>query len=291
MQVQSPTPSQYKQVEYRPLPGFLGIVLFLGLIALGIAFGAMGLPFAPIAPAWFVLAFVLLGGLVVVNPNESRVLVLFGRYLGTLSRDGFWYVNPFTSKRTVSLRARNFETTKLKVNDSHSNPIEIGAIVVWKVVDPAEALFEVEDYVRYVQVQSEAALRNVAVQYPYDAHKPAEHSLSTHTAEVSTTLEQALRDRLAKAGVEVVEARISHLAYAPEIAAAMLQRQQASAIVAARTLIVEGAVGMVDLALTKLKEEGIVELDEERKAQMVGNLLVVLCSDRPSQPVVSAGSN
>lgn len=291
MQVQSPTPSQYKQVEYRPLPGFLGIVLFLGLIALGIAFGAMGLPFAPIAPVWFVLAFVLLGGLVVVNPNESRVLVLFGRYLGTLSRDGFWYVNPFTSKRTVSLRARNFETTKLKVNDSHSNPIEIGAIVVWKVVDPAEALFEVEDYVRYVQVQSEAALRNVAVQYPYDAHKPAEHSLSTHTAEVSTTLEQALRDRLAKAGVEVVEARISHLAYAPEIAAAMLQRQQASAIVAARTLIVEGAVGMVDLALTKLKEEGIVELDEERKAQMVGNLLVVLCSDRPSQPVVSAGSN
>jgi len=289
--MQAQVPSSYKQVEYRPLPGFLGIVLCLATLAAGIGLAVAGGALTALAPVLFIASFVMLGGLVVVNPNESRVLVLFGRYLGTLSRDGFWYVNPFTSKRTVSLRARNFETTKLKVNDSHSNPIEIGAIVVWKVVDPAEALFEVEDYVRYVQVQSEAALRNVAVQYPYDAHRPGEHSLSTHTAEVSTTLEQALRDRLAKAGVEVVEARISHLAYAPEIAAAMLQRQQASAIVAARTLIVEGAVGMVDLALTKLKDEGIVELDEERKAQMVGNLLVVLCSDRPSQPVVSAGSN
>jgi len=226
----------------------------------------------------------------VINPNESRVLVLFGKYNGTVSKDGFWFVNPFTSKKTVSLRARNFETAKLKVNDSQSNPIEIGAIVVWKVSDPAEALFEVDDYARYVSVQSEAALRAVAVQYPYDTHKPGEHALSTHTSEVSAALERALVERLAKAGVEVIEARISHLAYAQEIAAAMLQRQQASAVVAARTLIVEGAVGMVELALDKLKERGVVELTDTQKAEMVGNLLVVLCSDRPSQPVVNAGS-
>jgi len=288
MQAQSET--SYRQIEYKALPGFVGLilaaVLFFGAIPLMVSGTLM-----PLGPLMVLASLVMTGGFVVINPNDSRVLVLFGRYLGTLSQDGFWFVNPFTSKRTVSLRARNFETTKLKVNDSHSNPIEIGAIVVWKVVDPAEALFEVDDYIRYVQTQSEAALRNVAVQFPYDAHKPGEQSLSTHTAEVSATLEQALVDRLAKAGVAVIEARISHLAYAPEIAAAMLQRQQASAIVSARTLIVEGAVGMVDMALTKLKEEGIVELDEERKAQMVGNLLVVLCSDRPSQPVVNAGSS
>jgi regulator of protease activity HflC (stomatin/prohibitin superfamily) len=185
---------------------------------------------------------------------------------------------------------RNFETAKLKVNDNHSNPIEIGAIVVWKVIDSAEALFEVDDYSRYVAVQSESALRATATQYPYDSHEAGGQSLSTHTAEVSQALEKALVERLLKAGVEVVEARISHLAYSPEIASAMLQRQQASAIIAARQKIVEGAVGMVEMALDLLKEKSVVTLDEERKAAMVSNLLVVLCSDRSTQPVVNTGS-
>ncbi|MEY3601972.1 MAG: hypothetical protein RL169_1216 [Armatimonadota bacterium] len=283
----------YKQIEYKPLPGIIGILLMLALWAggafLGITSGGDGIRLL-IGMLIIVAGFIVPGGIMIINPNESRVLVLFGKYNGTVSKDGFWFVNPFTSKKTVSLRARNFETAKLKVNDSQSNPIEIGAIVVWKVSDPAEALFEVDDYARYVNVQSEAALRAVAVQYPYDAHKPGEHALSTHTSEVSAALERALVERLAKAGVEVIEARISHLAYAQEIAAAMLQRQQASAVVAARTLIVDGAVGMVELALDKLKERGVVELTDEQKADMVGNLLVVLCSDRPSQPVVNAGS-
>lgn len=237
-----------------------------------------------------VVASFLFGGLFIVNPNEAKALVLFGSYKGTVKRDGFWFANPFMTKRTISLRVRNFETAKLKVNDNHSNPIEIGAIVVWKVVETAEALFEVDDYTRYVAVQSESALRATATQYPYDSHTTGELSLSTHTTEVSQALEKALVDRLMKAGVEVIEARISHLAYAPEIAAAMLQRQQASAIIAARQKIVEGAVGMVDMALAMLSERAIVTLDEERKAAMVSNLLVVLCSERSTQPVVNAGS-
>ena len=232
----------------------------------------------------------MFAGLFIVNPNEAKALVLFGSYKGTVKRDGFWFANPFLTKRTISLRVRNFETAKLKVNDNHSNPIEIGAIVVWKVVETAEALFEVDDYTRYVAVQSESALRATAVQYPYDSHAAGELSLSTHTTEVSQALEKALVDRLMKAGVEVIEARISHLAYAPEIAAAMLQRQQASAIIAARQKIVEGAVGMVDMALAMLSERSIVTLDEERKASMVSNLLVVLCSERSTQPVVNTGS-
>ena len=201
-----------------------------------------------------------------------------------------WFANPFMTKKAISLRVRNFETAKLKVNDNHSNPIEIGSIVVWKVIDSAEALFEVDDYVRYVAVQAESALRAVATQYPYDAHTEGGQSLSTHTTEVSQALEKALEARLLKAGVAVIEARISHLAYAPEIAAAMLQRQQASAIIAARPKIVEGAVGMVHMALEMLGERGMVTLDEERKASMVSNLLVVLCSERSTQPVVNAGS-
>jgi hypothetical protein len=237
-----------------------------------------------------VLASFMLGGLFIVNPNEAKALVLFGSYKGTVKQDGFWWANPFLMKRTISLRVRNFETTKLKVNDNHSNPIEIGAIVVWKVVETAEALFEVDDYTRYVAVQSESALRATATQYPYDSHSTGELSLSTHTTEVSQALEKALHERLMKAGVEVIEARISHLAYAPEIAAAMLQRQQASAIIAARQKIVEGAVGMVEMALEMLSHRGIVKLDEERKASMVSNLLVVLCSERSTQPVVNAGS-
>jgi len=283
----------YKQIEYKPLPGIIGIILMLaawtGGLFLIVTSGGDVIRIL-IASTLGIAGCIIPGGVMIINPNESRVLVLFGKYNGTVSKDGFWFVNPFTSKKTVSLRARNFETSKLKVNDSQSNPIEIGAIVVWKVSDPAEALFEVDDYVRYVSVQSESALRAVAVQYPYDAHKSGEHALSTHTAEVSSALEQALVERLAKAGVEVIEARISHLAYSPEIAAAMLQRQQASAIVAARTLIVEGAVGMVELALDRLKERGIIELTDVQKADMVSNLLVVLCSDRPTQPTVNAGT-
>ena len=242
------------------------------------------------AIALALLSFFLLSGLFIVHPNEAKALVLFGKYKGSVKTDGLWFANPFLRKTAISLRVRNFETAKLKVNDNQANPIEIGAIVVWKVIDSAEALFEVEDYSRYVAVQSESALRAVATQYSYDSHVSGEHSLSTHTIEVSHALEKALLERLLKAGVEVVEARISHLAYSPEIAAAMLQRQQASAIIAARQKIVEGAVGMVETALDMLSAKQIVTLDNERKAAMVSNLLVVLCSDHAATPVVNAGS-
>jgi regulator of protease activity HflC (stomatin/prohibitin superfamily) len=207
-----------------------------------------------------------------------------------VKNSGLWFTNPFMKKTAVSLRVRNFETAKLKVNDARSNPVEIGAIVVWKVIDTAEAVFEVNDYVQYVTMQSESALRAMATSYPYDNHGSEDVALSTHTAEVSKALKDALHERFAKAGVEVIEARISHLAYAQEIAAAMLQRQQAGAIVAARQTIVEGAVGMVEQALDALSKRGIVTLDDERKAAMVSNLLVVLCSDRAAQPVVNTGS-
>jgi len=237
-----------------------------------------------------VVAIFCLGGLFIVNPNEAKALVLFGKYKGTVKQDGFYWANPFYVKRRVSLRVRNFETAKLKVNDIHANPIEIGAIVVWKVVETAEALFEVENYEKYVSVQTESALRATASQFAYDAHQAGEESLSTHAAEVSKHLQAAIQDRLSRAGVEVMEARISHLAYSPEIAAAMLQRQQASAIIAARFKIVEGAVGMVENALDLLAKKNIVQLDDERKATMVSNLLVVLCSERSTQPVVNAGS-
>ncbi|HEX9893483.1 MAG TPA: SPFH domain-containing protein [Gemmatimonadales bacterium] len=229
-------------------------------------------------------------GFTIVNPNEARVLILFGRYAGSIREDGFWWVNPFTIKKRVSLRVRNFETSKLKVNDHHSNPIEIGAVVVWRVVDSAEALFEVDDYENYVHVQSEAAVRTLASRYPYDAHNTEEMALSSHQTEVARDLLGEVQERLGKAGVQVTEARISHLAYAPEIASAMLQRQQASAIIAARFKIVEGAVGMVENALEMLSARNVIHLDEERKATMVSNLLVVLCSERGSTPVINAGS-
>ena len=284
-----------RQESYKAAPGLLmvptliiSIVFLAWFTATRFVDGAVLLGLA--SAVAFLTALVALGGFFIVQPNEAKALVLFGTYKGTVSQDGFWWANPFMTKQTISLRVRNFETAKLKVNDNHSNPIEIGAIVVWKVVDSAEALFDVDDYVRYVEVQAESALRTVATQYPYDSHSAGEHALSTHTEEVSHALEQALADRLRKAGVEVVEARISHLAYSPEIAAAMLQRQQASAIIAARQKIVEGAVGMVEMALGMLSEKAIVQLDEERKAAMVSNLLVVLCSERSSQPVVNAGS-
>jgi regulator of protease activity HflC (stomatin/prohibitin superfamily) len=237
-----------------------------------------------------VVSLFCLGGLFIVNPNDAKVLVLFGQYVGTVKRDGFFFANPFLVKRRISLRVRNFETAKLKVNDINANPIEIGAIVVWKVVETAEALFEVENYEKYVNVQTESALRATASQFAYDAHVAGEESLSTHAAEVSKHLQNTIQERLSKAGAEVIEARISHLAYAQEIAAAMLQRQQASAIIAARFKIVEGAVGMVENALDLLAKKNIVHLDDERKATMVSNLLVVLCSERSTQPVVNAGS-
>jgi regulator of protease activity HflC (stomatin/prohibitin superfamily) len=239
------------------------------------------------------LAFILLIcmiGLFSVQPNQAKLLTLFGEYVGTVKTAGLWWANPFFIKHSISLRVRNFETAKLKVNDKTSNPIEIGAIVVWQVVDSAEAMFEVDNYEDYVRVQSESAVRTLATSYPYDAHVDGERSLSHNAVEISDQLAQEVQARLAKAGMKVLEARIAHLAYAPEIANAMLRRQQASAIIAARTLIVEGAVSMVEMALKSIVEKGIVNLDEERKAAMVSNLLVTLCAEQPMQPVVNTGS-
>ena len=235
----------------------------------------------------------LLAGLFVVNPNQARVLLLFGRYVGTARDPGLRWANPlyaFSGRRAVSLRVRNFETARSKVNDTEGNPIEIAAVVVWKVVDTAEAVFEVDDYVHYVNVQSESAVRNLATRYPYDAHEETQTSLRGNTEEIAGQLQTEIQGRLHKAGVEVLEARITHLAYAPEIASAMLQRQQAGAIIAARSRIVDGAVSMVQMALDSLSSRNIVELDEERKAAMVSNLLVVLCGDKATQPVVNTGT-
>lgn len=236
-----------------------------------------------------ILAF-LAKGFFQVQPNQGQVMQLFGKYAGTERREGLRWTNPFYSRRPVSLRVRNFESSRLKVNDNDGNPIEIAAIVVWQVVDTAEAVFCVDDYENFVQIQSESALRQMAQSYAYDAHDDAKPSLRSHGEEVNNHLRQEIEARLIKAGVQVIESRISHLAYAQEIAQAMLQRQQASAIVAARGRIVEGAVGMVAMALDQLRAQGVVELDEERKAAMVSNLLVVLCGDRATQPVVNAGT-
>lgn len=274
------------------LPVLIGLILtHLGLIWAFVLFargGSVGGMIA-IAVVWLV-AFVALFGLFMVNPNESRVLQLFGRYAGTTREPGLRWANPFYTKGRISVRTRNFETSKMKVNDKSGNPIEIGAVVVWRVVDTAEALFNVDDFTNFVEVQSEAAVRALATDYPYVSHDDDATSLSGNTTEVSHRLRNEIQERLEKAGVEVLEARISHLAYAPEIAAAMLQRQQASAVVAARAKIVEGAVGMVEHALELLAEKGVLELDGERRAAMVSNLLVVLCSDRHAQPVVNTGT-
>ncbi len=229
-------------------------------------------------------------GLSVVNPNEAKVVQLFGVYKGTIKTQGWRWVNPLSTRRTVSLRIRNFESSHLKVNDHDGNPIEIAAVVVWRVVETAEAVFQVDDYEHYVHVQSEAAVRNLATTYPYDAHEESQLSLRMSAGEIAHRLRDEIQERLAKAGVEVIEARISHLAYAPEIAGAMLRRQQAGAIIAARQKIVEGAVGMVEMALDQLSAKNVIQLDEERKAAMVSNLLVVLCSDRDAQPVVNTGT-
>lgn len=236
------------------------------------------------------IVFFCFKGFFIVNPNEGFVSQLFGKYSGSIKEAGFWWMNPFASRRRISLRVRNFESGKLKVNDKDGNPIEIGAIVVWNIGDTAEAMFNVENYENFVQVQSESALRNLATSYAYDTHDDKVISLRGNTNEVAEKLKGEVQERLSKAGIEVIEARISHIAYAPEIASAMLRRQQANAIIAARARIVEGAVSMVEMALDKLEAGGKVKLDEERKATMVSNLLVVLTSDRDAQPVVNTGT-
>jgi regulator of protease activity HflC (stomatin/prohibitin superfamily) len=284
-----------KERVVHPIPGLAALIVCLaGLIGSIVFFirgaGAQDVRVVLASAAVFVVLLFLATGIFVVNPNEAKVLTLFGRYLGTAKEPGLWLANPFALKKKVSLRVRNFETQKLKVNDNHSNPIDIAAVVVWQVIDTAEALFEVDDFENYVKVQSESAVRALASQYPYDAHEPNQPALSTHTAEVAHELIQQVQERLGKAGVQVLEARISHLAYSPEIASSMLQRQQATAIIAARQKIVEGAVGMVEQALDMLSQRKIVELDDERRATMVSNLLVVLCSERSTQPVVNAGT-
>ena len=285
----------YREVEARPTAGIpMVLLLLLGFVG-GIVLLINGAKSSSAVSAvggivLMILCVFCLPGLFTVSPNEGKVLTLFGNYKGTVKTSGLWFTNPFMSKKSVSLRVRNFETNKLKVNDLRSNPVDIGAIVVWRVIDTAEAVFEVNDYVQYVAMQSESALRTLASAHPYDSHGSNDIALSTHQAEVNKGLQEALKERFAKAGVEVIEARISHLAYAQEIAAAMLQRQQASAIVAARQTIVEGAVGMVEMALDALSAKNIVHLDDERKASMVSNLLVVLCSDRAAQPVVNTGT-
>ena len=233
---------------------------------------------------------ILWAGLFMVNPNESKVLQLFGKYVGTVKEPGLRWANPLYWKTKISTRVRNFETGKLKVNDSHGSPIEIGAVVVWKVFDSAEATFEVDDYEEFVHIQSESALRNLSTTYPYEPHEGESVALRSHPLEIANALRKEIQERLEEAGVSVVEARISHLAYAPEIAHAMLRRQQASAIIAARTLIVSGAVGMVKMALDELSEKQVVDLDEERKAAMISNLLVVLCSEEGAQPVLNTGT-
>jgi regulator of protease activity HflC (stomatin/prohibitin superfamily) len=281
-----------KEFEMRPISGVpfaTGVVL---LILGCIAYAVISPEPEVVIPAVIVsvLCVFTLKGIFIVNPNEAKVIQLFGRYIGTVNEPGLKWANPFYQKRPISVRVRNFESNKLKVNDFDGNPIEIAAVVVWRVVDTAEAAFQVDDYQNYVHVQSEAALRNLATQHPYDAHNDGQLSLRGHTGEIAGQLQKEVQDRLAKAGVEVVEARISHLAYAPEIAGAMLRRQQASAVVAARQKIVEGAVGMVDMALDLLKTRQVVELDEDRKAAMVSNLLVVLCGERDAQPVVNTGT-
>ena len=278
------------------LPGVpAALFVFVAFIALVVFFvlNVKGHPAPPFIAPWVVTIAVLAfstKGFFQVQPNQGVVLQLFGNYSGTVREPGLRWANPFCSRRPISLRVRNFESSKLKVNDSDGNPIEIAAIVVWQVVDTAEAVFCVDNYENFVQIQSESALRQMAQSYPYDAHDSGQPSLRSHGDKINTHLANEIQQRLGKAGVKVTEARISHLAYAQEIAQAMLQRQQAGAIVAARERIVEGAVSMVEMALAELAKRGVVDLDNERRAAMVSNLLVVLCGDRATQPVVNTGT-
>lgn len=270
------------------LPGVPAVLLWVVAAGLTLWLTVAG-QFIP-AAVLGALVVLALFGFFVVQPNQASLLTLFGRYVGTERRNGFYWTNPFTARKRVSLRIRNFNSERLKVNDQMGNPIEIAAVIVWRVVDTARAVFDVEDYGEFVAIQAETALRHLATQYPYDDYEGMSFSLRGNPDEVSEALGRELATRLRHAGVEVLEARLSHLAYSPEIAGAMLQRQQASAIIAARQQIVQGAVGMVEMALKQLSEQNIVRLDEERKAQMVSNLLVVLTSERGTQPVVNAGS-
>jgi len=272
------------------------VLVLLAVLQLGFAFGV----FRSVLAAWTpgvilailgsIIVLIMWAGMFMIHPNEAKVLQLFGKYTGTAHDPGLRWANPFFAKTAVSTRVRNFESSKLKVNDSNGSPIEIAAVVVWKVFDTAEALFEVDDYEEFVQIQSESALRNLSTTYPYEPHEGESLALRSNPVEIAQALREEIQDRLEQAGVTVVEARISHLAYAPEIANAMLRRQQASAIIAARTQIVKGAVGMVDMALDELRENNVVELDEERKAAMVSNLLVVLCGEEAAKPVVNTSS-
>lgn len=291
-----------KENPMSSLPGIPFLLAMLALAAAGVWLLVTGTgpdahtagPASPTTLFGGVGLLVLVGfsltGLYMVQPNQAAVLSLFGKYVGTVKHDGLRWNNPFLAKKKVSLRVRNFESGKLKVNELDGSPIEIAAVIVWQVQDSAEAVYNVDDYESFVHIQSESALRTMATSYPYDQHEDGQIALRSHAAEVSQHLRDELSERLADAGVLVLDARISHLAYAPEIAQAMLQRQQANAIIAARTRIVAGAVGMVEMALAELQKNGVVHLDEERKAQMVSNLLVVLCGERATQPIVNAGT-
>ena len=280
-----------KERERKVITGWVPLALLILALAGLIYWAAIAIELTKIVPAILILSdLFLLGGLFMVNPNEGRVLQLFGKYVGTARMEGLRWANPLYAKRRISLRVRNFETNRLKVNDVDGNPIEIAAIVVWKVVDTAEATFQVDNYENFVKIQSESAIRNLATRHPYDSHTENKVSLRGHTGTIAEQLRTEIHERLAQAGVEVIEARISHLAYAPEIAEAMLRRQQAGAVVAARQLIVEGAVGMVEMALEQLAKKNIIELDHEKKAAMVSNLLVVLCGESASQPVINTGT-
>lgn len=279
--------------EVGTLPGMLMFVLLLVFTAASgwwLIVSLLNL----LNPTWsiIVLAFVLFlwGGFFIVQPNQAAVLQFFGKFVGVERNSGLRWANPLYSKKTVTLRVRNFESSKLKVNELEGSPIEIAAVVVWQVHDSAEAVFNVDNYEDFVHVQSESAVRQMATSYPYDLHEEHKIALRSHSREINDHLKREIQDRLERAGVTVIEARVSHLAYAPEIAQAMLQRQQASAIIAARTRIVEGAVTIVHMALERLAEKGVVQLDEERKAAMVSNLLVVLCGERGAQPVVNTGT-
>jgi regulator of protease activity HflC (stomatin/prohibitin superfamily) len=277
------------------MSGALGLVVCLLLLGLGIYFTVNAvqtdrpLLIATTALPAFLLSGLAMGGLFTVQPNQAVVLILFGTYVGTVRESGWWWTNPFNTKKRISLRVRSLNGHTIKVNDEAGNPVEIAAVVVWKVRDTAMATFDVEDYESFVSIQSETAVRHLATEYPYDAAEEA-ISLRGSTDKVSEFLRAELQERLSQAGVEVIEARLSHLAYSPEIAGAMLQRQQAAAIIAARTMIVDGAVGMVEMALHRLAANNVIELDEERKAAMVSNLLVVLCGERAATPVLNAGT-
>ena len=283
-----------KEKAIRSLPGVpVLIVLFLVLLGGGwLTLAGIGGSIALIVAGILIalLALFLMIGLYMIEPNQAAVLSFFGKYVGTAKDNGLRWNNPFYAKRKVSMRVRNFESGKLKVNELDGSPIEIAAVIVWQVIDASEAVYNVDDFESFVQIQSEAALRSMATSYPYDQHEDGQLALRSHAAEISEHLQKELAERLNDAGVAVLDARISHLAYAPEIAQAMLQRQQANAIIAARTRIVAGAVGMVEMALDELQKKGTVQLDEERKAQMVSNLLVVLCGERATQPIVNAGT-